>query len=594
MKLTRYIAACCAGLMLLQSCSQKEFLNLQPKDQLTEATTFTSYDNIKTYAWQFYEAFPGYAESVPNSEFNGDLFLNANPNAVSDWIWQRITIPAASSDYQQPYANIRAINIMLANIDQSPITDVEKDHWKSVGYFFRAYNYWNLVNKYGDVIWVDHPLSDADQDVLYGPRTPRAEVTQTLLDQLQWAETHIKPAGDGANTVNTNVIRAFISRFGLMEGTWRKYHNLGDPQPFLRASADAASRLITAIPDLHPNYDDEFNSESLAGIPGILLYKQYDMNQVTHVLASRGRNSAGRWDLTKAAADLYLLTDGQTRFTSPMFDGDKTPYTEFRHRDRRLYFTVPPPFKVVVNHPSTAYTLTGNAADQEYIDIMANISTAKQKTLPTLNWQGLVVREEPHFVDYNQGQPFNVTYTGYRFNKFSNKIQMIQNVDVNDAPIFRMAEVLANYAEAKYELGEFNQAVANQTINKLRARGGVAPLDLGAIPADPTRDATVTPELWEIRRERAVELMGEGFRFDDLRRWKKMDYAVKRKLGRWIKKGTDVPANSPIPIENNAAEGYIAYEGVPPAPFPAYYYLYPVPSNQTVLNPNLKQNPDWK
>ncbi len=594
MKLTRYITVCCAGLMILQSCSQKEFLNLQPKDQLTEATTFTSYDNIKTYAWQFYEVFPGYVDAVPNSEFNADLFMNANPNAVSNWIWQRMTIPSASADYQQPYANIRAINILLANIDQSPITDAEKDHWKSVGYFFRAYNYWNLVNKYGDVIWVDRPLTDADEDVLYASRTPRAEVTQTLLDQLQWAETHIKTAGDGPNTVNANVVRAFISRFGLMEGTWRKYHNLGDPQPFLRASADAAGKLLTDMPALHPNYDDVFNSESLAGVPGILLYKQYDMNQVTHVLASRARNSAGRWDLTKAAADLYLMTDGQSRFTSPQFDGDKNPYDEFRRRDKRLYFTVPPPFKVTVNHPSTTYTLTGNATDQEYIDTMANISTDKQKTLPTLNWQGLVVRQEPHFVDYNQGQPFNVTYTGYRFYKFSNKIQRIQNVDVNDAPIFRMGEVMVNYAEAKYELGEFDQDVADKTINRLRARGGVAPLDVAAVPADPSRDPGITPQLWEIRRERAVELMGEGFRFDDLRRWKKMEYAVKRKLGRWIKKGTDVPANSPIPIENNAAEGYIAYEGVPPSPFPEYYYLYPIPSNQRVLNDNLDQNPYWE
>ncbi|RPE13517.1 RagB/SusD family nutrient uptake outer membrane protein [Chitinophaga lutea] len=594
MKFAKHIITYCSCLMLLQSCSQKEFLDLQPKDKLTVGTTFTKYDNIKTYAWQFYEAFPGYNEAVPNQEFNSDLFLNANPNAESLWIWQRMTIPSSSDDYKAPYANIRAVNIMLDNLDNATITQEEKDHWRSVGYFFRAFNFYNLVNKYGDVIWVEKALADADKEVLYGKRTPRNEVTSKLLEQLQWAEAHIKPAGDGANTINVHVVRAFLARFGLMEGTWRKYHNLGDPQPFLRASADAAAKLVAAFPTLHPNYDEEFNSESLANVPGILLYKQYELNQVTHVLASRGRNSAGRWDLTKKAADMYLLKDGQTRWTSPQFAGDKSPYTEYRNRDKRLYFTTPPPFRVTVNHPSQTFTYTGNAADREYIDVMAGISNDKLKTLPTLNWQGLVVREEPHYVDYNQGQPFNVTYTGYRFYKFSNKILRVQNTDINDAPIFRMAEVLVNYAEAKYELGEFNQVIADQTINKLRARGGVAPLNLAAIPADPTRDAAVAPQLWEIRRERAIELMGEGFRFDDLRRWKKMEYAVQRKLGRWIKKGTDVPANSIIPIENGAAEGYIAYEGVPPGPFPEYYYLHPLPSNQTVMNPNLGQNPGWK
>ena len=581
-----------ATAFLLQSCTGK--LDLQPKDQLTEKTTFTKYDNIKAYAWQFYEVFPAYTPASVNKEFDSDLFLNANPNSESNWIWQRIVIPSSSDDYTNPYTRIRAVNIMLDNLDKSSISDTDKDHWRSVGYFFRAYNYANLVNKYGDITWVEKALTDGDVDELYAKRTPRAEVTQKMLEQLQWAEQHIKPAGDGPNTINVHVVRALISRFGLTEGTWRKYHNLGDPIPYLRASADAAAKLIAAFPNLHPNYDEEFNSESLANVPGILLYKQYDQTQVVHTLASLGRNSAGRWDLTKKAADMYLMTDGQTRWTSPLFAGDKSPYTEFRNRDKRLYYTVPPPFKVKVVHPSMNWQPSDNPAESEYFPVMAAISGPKNKTLPTLNWQGLVVRSEPHYVDFNDGQPFNVTYTGYRFYKFSNKIQSIQNFDVNDAPIFRMGEVMVNYAEAKYELGEFDQAIADQTINKLRARGGVAALQTGAIPNDPARDATVTPVLWEIRRERAIELMGESFRFDDLRRWKKMEYAVTRKLGRWIKKGTDVPANSIIPIQDGATEGYIAYEKVPPAPFPEYYYFYPLPSNQIVLNPNLVQNPQWK
>ncbi|MCH5684866.1 RagB/SusD family nutrient uptake outer membrane protein [Niabella sp. W65] len=96
-----------------------------------------------------------------------------------------------------------------------------------------------------------------------------------------------------------------------------------------------------------------------------------------------------------------------------------------------------------------------------------------------------------------------------------------QSADINDCPVFRMGEILMNYAEAQFELGQFSQAIANATINKTRARGEVAPLNISAIPNDPTRDPAVDPVLWEIRRERAVELMGEGFRFDDLRRWKK-------------------------------------------------------------------------
>lgn len=595
MKLIKYfLHITAAATLTLGSMSCTNLLDLKPEGTLTEETTFTSYDNFIAYAWQFYGVFPGYNNAVPQSEINGDLFAQANNNATSDWLWNRIVIPGSSGDYNTPYTNIRAINIMLNNIDQaSLLTESQKNHVRSIGFFFKAYNYMDLLNKYSGVIWVEKAIGDGDTEILYGTPSSREEIAGKILDMLTFAEANIKTTGDGKNSINKNVVRALLSRFALREGTWRKYHGLGDSEKYLQLCADISKKLITDLPELHADYDELFNSESLASNKEVLLYKQYEVNQITHTLSSLARNSSGRWDLTKAAADLYLLKDGKSRWTSPLFAGDKTANDEFRNRDTRLYFTVPPPFKVVVNHPSYAWSFTTNPTDREYIDLMKTLSVDTRKTLPTLNWQGLVLRQEPHYADYTNGQPFNVTFTGYRFYKFSNKIKMLQNEDINDAPIFRMGEVFINYAEATAELGLLDQDIVNNTVNKLRKRGGVAPLQLSAIPADPTRDETVSPILWEIRRERAVELMGEGFRFDDLRRWKKMDYAAKRKLGRYITKGVDVPTSAPIPVLNGAAAGYIAYEGEPPA-FPDHYYLYPIPSAEIVLNPNIKQNNGWK
>jgi len=573
----------------LGACTKKDFLNLLPKDQLTEQATFTNYENIKTYAWQFYNVFDGYDPAVIDQEVNSDLFLTASPNSQSDWLWGRVIVPASATGWSTPYKNIRSINIMLDNLDQSGMPQVDIDHWKSVGYFFRAFNYANLVNKYGAVPWVEKAITDGDKEILFGPRTPRDEVTGRILEQLLWAEQHIKPEGDGANTVNVHVVRAFLSRFGLAEGTWRKYHQLGGEESYLRASADASKKLIEAFPNLHPNYDELFNSASLAGITGIILYKAYEPNQLVHRLSTNERTSTSRHDLTKKAADMYLMTDGQTRWTSPLFAGDKSPYTEFRNRDRRLYYTVPPPFKVnTPNKTSTEWSFTDHAADREYIDLMNEISDDDHKTLPTNNLSRIIVQQEPHYVDDNNGQPFCVTYTGYRLYKYSNFLSNLSAQDFTDAPVFRMGEILVNYAEAKFELGEFNQEIADQSINKLRDRGHIAPLVISAIPADPTRDSAVDPVLWEIRRERAIELMGEGFRWDDLRRWKKMDYATEKKLGRWITR-SEVKN---VPIENDAAEGYIDYEGQPPA-FPEHYYLFPIPSDQIVLNPQIEQNPGY-
>jgi len=576
---------------LLQGCHKD--LDLLPKDQLTEITTFVDYKGFQTYAWQFYGVFPGYSEAVLNGENNSDLFENANPNGQSPWAFQLITVPSSTDDFNTPYRRIRAINIMLDHINGSKLSEADRKHWTSVGYFFRAYNYMDLINRYGDVPLIMKSLTDADQELLFSARTSRDSVANQILADLAYAETNIKSGGEGPNTVNTNVVRAAISRFGLREGTWRKYHGLTDVQKFLRASVDASEKLMTTLPALQSKYELDFNSASLAGAAGIILYKQYESNQLVHALSSRARQSAGRWDLTKKAADMYLMIDGQTRFTSPLFEGDQSPYTEFRKRDKRLYYTVPPPFKVNVSGQS--WTATGVVADAEYFPLMASLSDDLHKTLPTNNWAGIPVKKEPHYADDAQGQAFCVTYTGYRFYKYGNKlITGVQNQDINDCPIFRMGEILVNYAEAKYELGELDQSAIDKTINKLRDRGGIAHLDLTAIPNDPNRDATIDLALWEIRRERAIELMGEGFRFDDLRRWKKLDYITERKLGRWIKKGVDVAATAPIPILGGGTEGYIAYEPVPPTPVPAYYYLYPLPSDQIVLNTNLKQNPGWQ
>jgi hypothetical protein len=579
-----------AVITTLMNCTK---LQLEPQGQLSVESTLSDYNGFKTYAWQFYNAFSGYTNAMLDKDVNSDLFLYANSNSQSTWIWQRMTVPSSSSSYSQSYAYIRQINQMLDYIEKSPLNDAGRSHWRSVGYFFRAYNYANLVNLYGDVPYIDHALTDADPQ-LYIARTPRDSVAMHILNDLQYAEANIK-TGDGDNTINVNVVRALISRFGLMEGTWRKYHSLPGANTYLQASADASVKLVAALPALAPNYDLVFNSESLAGVPGIILYKSYVLNQVTHGLSTQNRNSSGRYDLTKAAADLFLMTDGKNRFTSPLFQGDTDPFSEFRNRDRRLYFSVSPPFKVNTTPPSLVFTYTSNPNDTSYFALMKSISDSSHKALPTRNWNGFVLRQEPHYVDFNNGQPYNVTYTGYRFDKYYNLlVQNAQGSDISDCPLFRMGEVLVNYAEAQYELGGFNQGIADATINKLRARGGVQPLNVATISNDPSRDPDVDAVLWEIRRERAVELIGEGFRFDDLRRWNKMSYAVKEKLGRWIVKGVDVPVNSNIPIKGGASQGYISYWGVPPGPYPDYYYLYPIPSNEIILNPKIIQNPGWK
>src|SRR5690606_18562863 len=163
-----------AFLWIFAGCVKLEVL---PKDQLIEETIFGSYEGFKTYAWQFYEVFSGYNNTGKlDRDVHSDLFLNANPNSESIWIWQRRVVPTASDDYTVPYERIRAVNMLIANVDNGVLNETEANHWRSVGYFFRAWNYAELLNRYGGVPYIDRVLADAGVEALMAPRHNRDEV----------------------------------------------------------------------------------------------------------------------------------------------------------------------------------------------------------------------------------------------------------------------------------------------------------------------------------------------------------------------------------------------------------------------------------
>ena len=585
----------------MSGCSS-DFLDKYPLDEQTEATAFKTSDNFKTYAWGLYEYFDGfptdggYTPANISSEYNTDNMIYANSGGESDYAYQLKKLPATSSSWSFTY--IRRVNIMLQNIDGSSMSDVDKDHWRSVGYFFRALRYFDMMVAYGDVPWIDKVLSDTDTEELYCERTPRDEVAKHILEDLQWAEEHIKEGGTGTNTMTVHVVRALISRFGLFEGTWRKYHGLNDSETYLRACADASEKLMGAYPSIMPNYDDLYNSEELVGKAGVILAKQYETDMVTHSITRVIRSSAWYVDLTKDAVDSYLCSDGRPVSTSKVYEGDKDLNAQFRHRDRRLYWTVVPPYKVKLTGAagtSFGWEHTGVAGDREYIDFMEEIGgSATGKSLPVSNFVGYQVAGFPHFRNYPNGQGFLVTHLGFYFWKYYNRHvdNMALRSSTVDYLLFGIEEVMLNYAEAKFELGEFSQSVADATINKLRVRAVIPAMNVSEIDAsfDLDRDRSVDPVLWEIRRERRIELMGDGFRFRDLKRWKKGEYVNKQPLGAWVKSSD---YGGKLNILGGADEGY-SILFAKPSGWLEKYYLEPIPTQEIALNPKLKQNPGWE
>lgn len=611
---------------LFFSCND-EFLERVPKDKLTEETAFETSANFATYAWSLYTIFDSddqimrVGSNSTNTGYNcerhtDNIAHNYSKNYSNKYAFHTITIPTTTGAYSYDY--IRKVNIMLANIDDSSMSEADKNHWRGVGLFFRSYRYFDMMFTYGDIQWVETPVG-TDDERLFMPRTPRDEVAANILRDLLFAEQNVKDGGNGTNTINKDVVRAFLSRFGLMEGTWRKYHGLNEANKYLTESKRVSEILVNKYPNIMANYYDLYITEDLVGKPGILLAYQYATDQLTHQRARYEATSSHYFDLTKDAVDSYLCQDGQTienTANHPEYYNPNNPnysmYTEFRNRDYRLYFTVVPPYQITkigdsngsYKNPQGDFSTwlfdTSKPEYREYIDLLTQISK-DGKRLPMSNWNDFVVYRFPHFRTDPRGQGYNVSMTGYYTWKYYTKERGYDYAigQTSDAPIFRMGEVMLNLAEAAYELdGNLSQAIADKTINKLRARGHVAPLNVNSFVPDNSarRDHSVSDLLWEIRRERRVELMGDGFRYYDIRRWKKGEYMNKEILGVNVKQLKNLGLMTYITGVTMNNDGFVTTYGNPIEKgfgFEDFMYLDPMPSQELLLNDKLTQNPGW-
>lgn len=627
------------------------FLDKTPITDLTEDNAFNSYDNFKNFMWPCYEMFVNTTIRTSTrdngwgtgGQYEGDVdagYLNKrSPSGFNQFAYQTKGSTASGNGWDFS-SYIRRVNIMLSHIEESDMTEAEKEHWQAVGYFFHSFWYMELIDRFGDVPWVNKVLTEESPEI-YDARMPRVQVADSVLTRLQWAENHIGnfESQDGANTINKNCVRAALSRFTLREGTWRKYHGLEGSDKYLQECVRVSELLMTDYPVLYTGtdgqpgagYGEMWTTEDLSTVPGIILYKAYvqDINPVQGGCYIE-HTSSHDIEMNQNTVDLYLMKNGKPiHNASSGYHGDKSMYTTFRDRDPRLYHTVMPPYKVEANgankpveNPNASWGYTSDPADREYIDLMgANYSCSNpgvgMKRLPAQNWSASLVPQIPNlgtgaFVTCRSGYYLWKLYCSWEEN-FNNG-----TLNVADKPIFKIEEVLLNYAEAKAELGEFTQDVADKSINKLRDRAEVARMNVGEIDDnfDPDRPyyypegnaagIRVPALLWEVRRERIIELMGEGFGFYDVRRWRMAPWFLNRAAkGIWVTKDYALSKSMTLYNPNigvsdgqsgSMTEGYLYLFNDPIAEGKGWldkYYLYQVPTDEILLNPNLTQNPGW-
>jgi hypothetical protein len=570
MKTLKYIMI---GLILTcWGCKKTDdFLTKLPLDKLTEQTYWTSEGNVRTFAYGLYPIyFVGYASGFDLSwggYFSGES-LNDDfaPTTPTTFIKN---VPASGGGWS--FSNIRQENLLISRAKTVPMPDEAIKHWTGVGRFFRALEYANKVKAFGDYPWYGKVLTETDTKELYRPRDPRTLVMDSVLADFKYAAANVRvtdaATGPPGLIVNQNVVLAFMSRVFLFEGNWEKYqaNNAAKATEYLEAAKWAANEVITkggyAVAS---DYRKLFNSLDLSTNKEIILYRKYQTGLLTHSLQSYV-NKESQTGASKNAIESYLCKDGLPISISPLYHGDKTIADVMTDRDPRINATFVP-----------AIRLNG---------VVANYSTSGYAVLKFFN---------EDIKDLTDGN---------------------SNLNDTQAPVIRYGEVLINYAEACAELGTLTQADLDMSINKLRKRTGIDLPNLqvmGGQPAvngvtydDPKRDPSVPSLLWEIRRERRTELMMEGFRNDDLKKWKKYQYLDTQgnpdiNLGAWIKR-SDYPKTLSVATQNNAAEGYIV--PAPKAETQRIFndpkvYLSPLPLDQIKLykdnGVDLKQNPGWQ
>lgn len=610
-----------------------------PVEKQSEETAFQTSKNFQTYAWSLYSIFTNtnitrsyVANGWDVSYWSGDLLANYVRNGEQTGISNQYADRRVNANNTSgwSFSYLRKVNIMLDHIDNSNMSEDEKTHWRSVGYFFRAFNYVELLMRYGDVPWIDHTISEDEAINNIPQRRPRTEVAELVLDDLLYARNNInkvftKLDVDGANTINRNVVNALISRFGLYEATWYKYHNIqgANIEKFLDASIEASEELMKAYPEIDSNYDAAFNTEKGSSVKGMILYKEFVTDEIMHNTMQYLRADRSRMELTKQGVNMFLMQNGKpVHHADNVSDfSDETMFQEFKNRDHRLYFNVLPPYVVKKGATATQWEYADQATVNKagmkltveearyYIDLMQTIAPQGGKQLPIANWAGNVLHIAPHFFGHENGGIGTINpmrcFSGYfcwkEYNTWDKTISGAAPIGTADKPIFMIEEVMLNYAEAMYEKGRFDQVVADKTINKLRQRVRVANMKVGDINADfdPDRDPSVDPIAWEIRRERFTELLGQGFGFYDIRRWKSAPWWINQQpLGVYMRR-TDQSGFPATKLLQHGDEGYIVLEPTKPNEisnkgWDDTFYLYPIPNSQFVLNPGLKQNPGWE
>lgn len=584
-----------ASILPFSSCS--DFLDREPITKPEAGNFLTGAIQVENYINGLYMPLPSFSKfglGVRSEEKNSDNIIAEKYDARLHGQNNQFS---GASDWQTGYQNLRKVNYFFHNY-KVPEAQENEDvlSLKGEAYFLRAYWHFDLLKKFGSI-----PVMDAFWDEnatiagLQIPAKTRNEVARFILSDLVEAKNLLHSRGKYSGIrINKEAAMVLAMNVALYEGTWEKYHSSDDfasstneSNYFLGEVINWGNELFGCGIDLcktGQNPGDAFaalfNSKDLSGMGEVLLWRKYSSDEgvfhdVNGNLKAGVVDSEGAAGITQSLVDNYLNADGT--FIDPTNEKFKDFKETFEGRDPRLIQTV-------MNEGAkfaSATTATPMHLE-EYTDEKKN-TISPPKLAGDGNTRSL---------------------TGYHI-RLGIDTTFVSGNGETALPIIRYAEGLLAYAEAAAELEMWSDDIANKTLKALRERAGVKYLA-------PAKDAnftdfgyTLTPVLQEIRRERRSELALQGFRLDDLMRWK-ADKLIVGKRGKGAYVGDESilfksysPDNQKrirerLTLDDNKWADPMA--GTLPSGYQFHAdrdYLLPIPPSELELNKKLKQNPKW-
>lgn len=536
---------------LLAGCNKQ--LNLTPQDTLSDATFYKTASDFKLAANGLYNSLPGF----DFADCQSDIAFNT-ANDVSDGNYLPAAVVPA---WTNAYVYIRNANNIIAK--GAGLTDPGIVNYVAEAKFFRAFNYWQLFDLYGGVPLITQALGVNDT-ALYTPRATRQQTVDFIIKDLTDAAANLPLnstlASVDAGRITKGTAQALLARVALFEGSWEKFRGVSTPTDYLGLAVSAADSVINS------GEYGLFNGQGAQSYRYLFIEQGNDSRE--DILDRRYEvNVSGQgypYDIdgtcylpTRKLVDMYLCKDGLPITQSNLFDGYNTISSEFDNRDPRMTMTM---------------IIPGTATLRPFYPLV-----------PVINWPTSPQRN---------GNTGYITYKYLSENVYGNT-----NNGVNFGfyrHLIRYAEVLMIYAEAQFEkTGQLSDADLNNTINQIRARVSMPGLTNAFLMANGMDLRT------EIRRERTVEFALEGFRYDDLRRWKTAETELPMDIKGIKIKGTDwqniAPYSGASLQSQTDANGFLIAQPAAARSFdPLKHYLQPLPTQEIALYKGvLLQNPNW-